>query len=68
MKRIFLILALLVALMVVSTVAMPAQAGAELSQAPRIHVKQGTSINWAGYAVEYPSLSAPQSNVVSAQS
>jgi len=39
MKRIFLILALLVALMVVSTVAMPAQAGTELSQAPRIHVK-----------------------------
>jgi hypothetical protein len=43
--------------------AIPASAAHHL-QAPHIHLREGTSLNWSGYAVE-TSLSNPASNAVS---
>jgi hypothetical protein len=48
---------------VISTIAAPAPSATELLQAPRIRVKQGTSLNWAGYAVE-TNLNTPQNDAV----
>jgi hypothetical protein len=38
--------------------------GSSLANTPRIHIKNGASLNWSGYAVE-SSLSSPSSGVVS---
>lgn len=46
------------------SVAVPALAASPISQAPRIRLKNGTSTNWSGYAVE-TNLTSPQSDAVS---
>jgi hypothetical protein len=59
----FIIIGLLVALVSMLAVAVPAQSAA--LQAPRIRLENGASLNWAGYAVEYPNLSRPKNGTVS---
>ena len=51
MKRRIAILSLLFTLVIILTAAVPVQSKNTLVQAPRISVKEGTSTNWAGYAV-----------------
>ncbi|MBI4180325.1 MAG: hypothetical protein HY528_00155 [Chloroflexi bacterium] len=63
MKRIISLVGLLGLLIVIFTMAMPASGVTLISQAPRIPVRQGTSSNWAGYAVQ-TDLANPQNNVV----
>lgn len=51
------------ALFALSVLLVPSLASSGLTNAPRIHIKEGTSINWAGYAIE-TNLKKPQNNVV----
>ena len=58
-----LVIGVLAAVLSMLTVAIPVQ-GAVL-QAPRIRLENGTSSNWAGYAVGYPNVSRPKAGSVS---
>lgn len=64
MKRIFTILGVLAALLVSIVPASSVSPASQPMNAPRVPAKEGTSTNWAGYAVE-TSLASPQSNAVS---
>lgn len=64
MKRIVLRLGLLVILTVVVALATSAAPTVRVLNAPRIPVKEGTSLNWAGYAVE-TNFTNPTNNAVS---
>lgn len=64
MKRLFSSLGVLVALLVTVMPASSLSPASQPMQAPRVPVKEGTSQNWAGYAVE-TSLTSPQNNAVS---
>jgi Peptidase A4 family len=61
--RILVTFGLLVALVAMLVITIPAQGAT--SQAPRIRSgKNSGSLNWAGYAAEYPSMQNPSSNMV----
>ncbi len=64
MKRVFFFGSLILVLVSLMFISFPVQSDENLQQAPRIPVKEGTSTNWSGYAVESPSLSSPSSGVV----
>jgi hypothetical protein len=64
MKKALLVSGLVVIVLAILVIAVPVQPGNNISLAPRIHVKFGSSTNWAGYAVQYPTLSAPQNNMI----
>jgi hypothetical protein len=61
MKKLTLVLLTLSVLLASSLVSSLASSG--LTNAPNIHVKEGTSLNWAGYAIE-TNLNKPQSGAV----
>jgi hypothetical protein len=61
----FFKMGLVVAVIVMLAMAIPVKSSAQVLQAARIHVmEQSYSLNWAGYAVEYPNLTSPQNGVV----
>ncbi len=62
MKRLVMIMGVLLSLIASLILSIPTAASGPVN-APRIHLKNGTSLNWAGYAVE-TNLNSPQSNVV----
>lgn len=61
----FLVMKSVYALLILAILLTPslASSGPLLDHAPRIHIKDGTSLNWSGYAVE-TSLSKPQTGAV----
>lgn len=63
MKRVFSILGLLIALIVFAAPAASAPAAVQVLHHPRVPVREGTSSNWSGYAVE-TNLMTPQNNAV----
>jgi hypothetical protein len=63
MKRVLWITALFLSLIIITIGVIPVQADTGIRQASRIHISKGSSTNWSGYVVEYPSLTSSQSNV-----
>ena len=68
MKHRIAILSLLVTLLIILTAAIPVQSKNALIRAPRISVKEGTSTNWAGYAVPISTTKKSQTIVTDVQS
>ncbi len=64
MKRGIIILGMMIALIALLAAFVPAAESNQTAFVPRIHIKKGKSLNWSGYAIEYPSLANPQSGVV----
>lgn len=57
-----ILISVIIASAILASVALSSTSNSVLLHAPRIHIKQGTALNWAGYAVE-TSLASPQSAV-----
>jgi hypothetical protein len=64
MKRLISIISLAIVFVLLFVAVLPVQSQEYSQQAPRIPLKQSTTLNWSGYAVEYPDLSSPQNGVV----
>ncbi len=63
MKRYLIILGILAALVAILVTVIPTAAANQPASAPRVPIKQSTSSNWSGYAVE-TNLTTPQTGAV----